>query len=55
MAKTPTSLPPPKPPNPAAKALADARHRPQVVTPKKGKGSYRRKKPAGPEAEPTSE
>ena len=43
MAKKPTDRPPPKPRNPAAKALADAAKRPRVVKPKKGKGSYSRK------------
>lgn len=46
---------PKKPPNPAAKALAEARHRPKVVKPKKGKGSYTRKTPAGPTADGAAE
>ena len=33
-----------KPVNPVAKALAQARRRAAVVPPKKGKGSYNRKK-----------
>lgn len=46
---------PKKPPNPAAKALADARHRPKVMKAKKGKGSYRRDKSAGPAADGAAE
>ena len=41
----------PKPPNAAAKALAEAKHRPQVVKPKKGKGSYSRKAETKPDPE----
>jgi len=41
----PVTVPAPKPPNPAARSLADAANRPRVVKPKKGKGSYARKTP----------
>lgn len=50
-----TGRDPKKPSNPAAKALSEAKHRPQVVKPKKGKGSYSRRKPAGPDDRPPSE
>lgn len=54
MAKKPPPKPvvvtPPKPPNPAARSLADAANRPRVVKPRKGKGSYSRKEtPDAPE------